>query len=339
MMKGCFGPGCVRVKLFWLISLFGILLLACGREVVAPPPPRALVTKSLFDVFFVDGEKGWAAGKLGMIAATGDGGAFWQAQKSITDSNLRGIYFMNDQEGWVVGDLGTVLHTVNAGEEWVLLQSGTKKHLCDVYFFDRDSGFIVGEQGVVLATGNGGKDWKEREDLRELFIVEDSPFLAALFGICFVDDKTGWIAGDYGTILHTKDGGETWEKQNSGTADLLMDIYFIDGITGWAVGEVGSILHTSDGGKTWQVQESKTTYLINGIACNDGLSCFAITYGTVLHTVNGGATWEALVDDRKMWLYGIKVTGKDNIWVGADYGEILHSSDEGKHWTTQIPWE
>ncbi len=339
MMKGCFGTGCVRVKLFWFISLAVIVLLGCGREKVAPPPPRAQVTNSLFDVFFIDNRTGWTVAKLGMIAATTDGGAFWKVQKSITDSNLRGIYFINDQEGWVVGDLGTVLHTVNAGQEWTFQESGTKKHLRDVYFFDRDSGFIVGEQGVVLVTGNGGKEWKEREDLRELFIVEDSPFLAALFKICFADEKTGWIAGDYGTILHTKDGTVTWNKQESGTDSLLMDIYFIDQTRGWAVGEFGTVIHTSDGGTSWHEQESGTSYLLNGLTCTDSKNCLAITYGTMLRTADGGASWKCIVDDKKMWLYGIDAVGKNNIWVAADYGEILHSSDEGKHWTTQIPWD
>ncbi len=44
-------------------------------------------------------------------------------------------------------------------------------------------------------------------------------------------------------------------------------------------------------------------------------------------TDGGGPTWEVLLNDRNMWLYGIDSAGKNNIWVAADYGEILHSSD------------
>ena len=35
-------------------------------------------------------------------------------------------------------------------------------------------------------------------------------------GIHFLDDKTGWIAADFGTILGTTDGGKTWKVQRSG---------------------------------------------------------------------------------------------------------------------------
>ena len=59
----------------------------------------------------------------------------------------------------------------------------------------------------------------------------------------------------------------------------------------------------------------------------------------MIQTKDGGATWEVLLDDRKMWFYGIDAVGKDSIWVAADYGEILHSSDGGNNWITQIPWE
>ncbi len=42
---------------------------------------------------------------------------------------------------------------------------------------------------------------------------EDSPIRA----LQFVDEKEGWAAGDDGIVLHTIDGGKTWERQFSGT--------------------------------------------------------------------------------------------------------------------------
>lgn len=311
----------------------------CRREEPPQYLPQALVTNSLFDIFFVNTQKGWAVGKLGMIVATVDGGAYWETQMRITDSSLRGVYFANEGEGWVVGDYGTVLYTENAGQVWMSQESGTENNLRDVYFFDSNRGLVVGEQGIVLITVDGGNDWNERKDLQEQFVVEESPFAAALFSIFFVDASRGWIAGDYGIILHTEDGGTSWEKQESGSSDLFMDIYFADPLSGWAVGEFGSIIRTLDGGKTWQRQESGTSHLINGITCTDTLHCFAVTYGTILNTEDAGINWRVLLAEKKMWLYEIDNAGKDTIWAVADYGEILHTSDGGKNWIAQIPWE
>ena len=36
-----------------------------------------------------------------------------------------------------------------------------------------------------------------------------------LFGVSFPDASNGWAAGANGTILHTFDGGATWEPQGN----------------------------------------------------------------------------------------------------------------------------
>ena len=43
----------------------------------------------------------------------------------------------------------------------------------------------------------------------------------ALEWVCFTDANSGWTVGDYGTILHTTDGGSTWNPQTSGSTNYL----------------------------------------------------------------------------------------------------------------------
>ena len=71
-----------------------------------------------------------------------------------------------------------------------------------------------------------------------------------LTSVHFTDCNNGWIAGDYGTILHTSDGGNSWGKQSSGTSNLLWSVYFADPVHGWIAGDKGTILATMDGGGT-----------------------------------------------------------------------------------------
>jgi hypothetical protein len=59
---------------------------------------------------------------------------------------------------------------------------------------------------------------------------------------------TGWVIGDGGTILHTANGGQSWEVQESGTSFDLNDICITDENNGWICGESGIILHTGNGG-------------------------------------------------------------------------------------------
>jgi photosystem II stability/assembly factor-like uncharacterized protein len=65
-----------------------------------------------------------------------------------------------------------------------------------------------------------------------------------------------WAVGRPGSaILHSGDGGQSWEIQVTGQPLPLHGVFFANAARGWAVGELGSILHTSDGGKSWRVQQ------------------------------------------------------------------------------------
>ena len=52
----------------------------------------------------------------------------------------------------------------------------------------------------------------------------------------FFNNQEGWAAGDYGTIMHTTDGGVTWEFQSSETTEDLNKLYLYDNLTLWIVG-------------------------------------------------------------------------------------------------------
>ena len=58
-----------------------------------------------------------------------------------------------------------------------------------------------------------------------------------LIHIDFVSDKRGWIVGADGTVLFTRDAGESWTKQNTGTNATLYHVDFRGDKRGWAVGD------------------------------------------------------------------------------------------------------
>ncbi|AZQ10377.1 WD40/YVTN/BNR-like repeat-containing protein [Shewanella khirikhana] len=99
----------------------------------------------------------------------------------------------------------------------------------------------VGERGHVLL-GNGS--WQQVE----------TPTRAQLTKVFFVNDNLGWAVGHDATIIHTRDGGKTWELQFS-APELerpFMDVLFINESEGFAIGAYGLFYQTRDGGKSWQ---------------------------------------------------------------------------------------
>src|SRR4029079_12282208 len=82
----------------------------------------------------------------------------------------------------------------------------------------------------------------------------------------------GYIAGEFGTLIATKDGGATWVKRTLPTDKTLFGIYFSTPSEGWAVGIDGLVLHTTDAGATWTVQHGNPEpATIDELAFNDAL--------------------------------------------------------------------
>lgn len=151
-------------------------------------------------------------------------------------------------------------------------------------------GWAVGGTSTILRTDDG------------LTCTEQTTGLPAglpqtnFRAVQFSDPMHGWIAGFFGRILHTDDGGETWTLQATGTTAQLEAMAFVDAQNGWAVGGsgTGTILHTTNGGAAWTSQAlpgtvSENMRGVDFIDVNQGWAVGA--GGSVLHTIDGGATW------------------------------------------------
>lgn len=157
-----------------------------------------------------------------------------------------------------------------------------------------------------------------------------------LFSVSFPTDNDGWVCGRWGSVLHTRDGGKTWEEQDSGTDYTISDIYFTDHMNGWAVGDGGTIIHTNDGGKSWVKQESPVLVWLMGVQFVTPKKGFIVAEGTtILATENGGENWEVRFKDQDFILKRVSFCDEQNGWAAGEYGFIYHTSDGGKTWEHQ----
>src|SRR5256885_16505510 len=65
------------------------------------------------------------------------------------------------------------------------------------------------------------------------WIHQRSGTMAWLHAVYFLDQSHGWVAGSGGTLLETRDGGQTGRKLYSLTTDTLRAVYFAGEKTGW----------------------------------------------------------------------------------------------------------
>ena len=166
----------------------------------------------------------------------------------------------------------------------------------------------------------------------------------ALSGIFFVDHLNAWACGDFGTILHTTDGGESWIEQERVTESRLQDIHFINTDIGFAVTGRGEILGTTNGGAEWEVQYNDEAYYLNAVHTASSETAFAVggghnisgTYGSIFFTNDRGETWQPIITE---WDKGIMndITFVDSLqgWACGLDGVIKHTTDGGVTWSDQ----
>jgi photosystem II stability/assembly factor-like uncharacterized protein len=247
------------------------------------------------NLFFVNNTTGFASSNANLFKTT-DSGEIWTRVLSATtvpvlDGNVQRIFFLNPKLGWIVTDKGTTYKTADFGNTWAFHPSGVSKALTDVVFKDTANGFITGWSGTFLKTIDGGSSWTPitlpvTQSMTSMHAFNLDSIIITGFSahvyktadgglnwnritmppgirnnsfrkIRFLNDSIGWMVGEQGALLKTKDGGNTWSLLPTNVAHDLLAFSFTDEKHGWAAGLGGTIIKTIDGGGISSVESPK----------------------------------------------------------------------------------
>merc|ERR1719426_573034 len=151
----------------------------------------------------------------------------------------------------------------------------------------------------LAASAKGEKTWEQIE----LPIATESPIL---FDIDFDPENpsNGWIVGNKGTFLQTKDGGKTWSAKSFANLDPDEEINyrftkmsFRDG-EGWIIGKPAIVLHTRDSGASWErvpLSPKLPGDPYGIVALGPGKAEMSTSAGAIYTTDNAGRNWKAQV--------------------------------------------
>ncbi len=314
--------GAILLALF--VALLGWYFLASyiGHRVSLQIEEKMLTVHD--DLLAIDGRHNGnktAVGKFGLILITKDGGKTWDKRPSGTTRALTAISFADNEHGFAVGSGGTILATRDGGSSWQTQVSGTKDQLLGVYAVSPTQVYVVGAFGTMLATTDGGRSWIRQKLLWDKLIeriVKESGYVEPnLNAVYFSSSERGWVVGEFGLVLHTKDGGKTWASQRY-NIDLpqLYAIKFLDDRRGWAVGQAGSLIQTRDGGQRWSPVELEIKRDLYALSLEDERGVI-VGDGIVFASRDGGSSWlsmQASAEDQ--WLSGVALKSSEAIAVG-----------------------
>ncbi len=273
----------------------------------------------------------------------------WELVDMPTDNHLRSVYFTDSLYGWVVGDTGTILHTRDGGNTWIEQDAGTEDDVMFVYFLDRQQGWAVswsleGFFGTfLLRTVDGGETW----------IIDPYPEEFIFINcILFTDPQHGWMGGSPHALVHTQDGGQSWQQASIDTSAIaffpVLDIAFWDDSYGYAAGGMfdiaGVTWSTSDGGEHWTpiANAEAPADEVHGLHLFDSVNVLGAGgdpdqgYGVgMLRTADGGAHWE--YDELSMAGNAFDIDFRNATEAWAPLGpqqKLIYSLDAGQTWTT-----
>jgi len=245
------------------------------------------------------GVRAWAAGEIGVLLVTADGGASWTPQKFFLPERAVDVAFPDARTGWIATDAGTVLETVNGGAGWTVVGK-VKLTVKAVAAVDPENAWIVGaatgtggDPGAssIFRTSDGGKTW-----LRTGFgsaLLADVAFMDARHGVLVALDR----------IWSTRDGGRTWRLRKRLPMTVLTSVVAGDSQHAWVAGwgtQDGApfVWATRDGGTTWRRLRIDVPAPQPGalqtrqIACAGETDLWITCDAGVLATSDGGATWK-----------------------------------------------
>jgi len=314
-----------------LFALFLAVPTACwAQEKIAAEDLR----QNLFSVCTKSASEAWTVGDLGRIFHTTDGGRTWEVSSAGTKRPFVAISCVGDRL-WIAGQAGQIAHSPDGGRTWITQDSGTTRNLLDIQFADAQRGLAIGDFGTLLRTENGGNTWEKISLPDNIELPPDiaevvQPGDVILYGATFATKDEAWVAGEFGVILHSTDGGLTWQQQRSGVETTLFGIHALDSQHAWAVGLEAVLLSTTDGGAQWKkeaIELPKGFVLPLYDVAVSGLFGWAVgNSGFILHSQDSGRTWklhEVPVRMAGSWFRGVSLLPDGRGFIVGARGLVL----------------
>ncbi len=185
---------------------------------------------------------------------------------------------------------------------------------------------MVGERGHILKSKDDGTTWRQ---------IADVPVNVTLTKVVAFNNHL-WAVGHDATIIHSADGGESWELQfyDADREVPFLSAYFFSEDAGFVIGAYGSVLSTTDGGATWDdgLIHDELDYHLNDITRGaDGHFYIAGEAGYAFKSTDDGSTWQEIELPYMGSMFGV-ITVADEVVLFGLRGNILVSSDQGETW-------
>lgn len=259
-----------------------------------------------------------SVGQRGHILYSDDGGTSWLQAEVPVSSDLTAVRFPTPRDGWAVGHDGVVLHSADGGVHWQRQLDGRQ----------------IGQLMIDYYNAHPQPDNATWLDQAQRLKEEgaDKPFL----DLWFRDANEGFVVGAFNLILHTRDGGKSWEPWNhriDNPQALHLTAMAASGDDLYVVGEQGLLLrlsHQQEGQQERFVAlQSPYAGSFFGVVARPGLVFAYGLRGHAIRSLDGGENWSAVDTGLPVSLTAASFDANGRLYLFSQAGQGLVSDDSG----------
>jgi photosystem II stability/assembly factor-like uncharacterized protein len=258
-----------------------------------------------------------AVGAQGLIVLSDDDGQTWRQVASPVSSDLVAVRFVSAGRGWASGHDGVILATTDGGEHWARQIDGRMA-----------ADLLKAHLGKLAARG----DAAAARLLKGVTLNYQNGPEVPMLDLWFENEQVGWAVGSFGTILGTRDGGQTWESWIEKVDSDKMLHYN-------AVGEVGGNVYlASEQGTVFRLDRKRDRFVAIATGYNGsffgvvGTQAYIIAYGiggSAYRSRDNGTSWQRLSTGVHGSITGACVLDDGRLLLVSQDGHLIMSRDEG----------
>ena len=168
-----------------------------------------------------------------------------------------------------------------ASKQWRQIKVPFEDTVYDIDFDSPTHGYIVGARGSFAETNDGGLTWEPRS-FSNLDAEEEITYR---FQVVSFNNGEGWVLGKPTLLLHTKDGGKSWERiplspklPGEPTGILATGPNSAEMIT-----SSGAVYTTENAGRNWKAQVKETIDATLNRVSSSGVSGASYFTGSIVN--------------------------------------------------------